>query len=43
MPIRNEVKFIERSLGAVLTQDYPTEKIEVVIADGMEDKPPTRF
>lgn len=35
MPIRNEEKFIKRSLGAVLTQDYPHHRLEVVIADGM--------
>ncbi len=35
MPIRNEVDFIERSLGAVLTQDYPRELLEVLIADGL--------
>src|SRR5262249_52876650 len=35
MPIRNEANFIERSLGAVLMQDYPHELLEVVIADGM--------
>src|SRR5688572_1063081 len=35
MPIRNEAAFIERSLGAVLAQDYPPERMEVVIADGM--------
>src|SRR5262245_36077218 len=34
MPIRNEASFIERSLGAVLTQDYPAEKLEVLVADG---------
>jgi succinoglycan biosynthesis protein ExoA len=33
MPIRNEEAFIERSLGAVLAQDYP--HYEVLIADGM--------
>lgn len=37
MPIRNEAAFIERSLGAVLAQDYPPEQIEVLIADGMSD------
>ncbi len=37
MPIRNEEAFIARSLGAVLTQDYPANKIEVLIADGMSD------
>ncbi|MGH7568143.1 MAG: glycosyltransferase family 2 protein [Gemmatimonadales bacterium] len=35
MPIRNEADFIARSLGAVLDQDYPPERLEVVIADGM--------
>ncbi len=35
MPIRNEAAFIERSLGAVLAQDYPPERMEVLVADGM--------
>jgi len=35
MPIRNEENFIERSLGAVLTQNYPHHKLDVLIADGM--------
>ena len=35
MPIRNEAGFIERSLGAVLTQDYPPDQLEVLVADGM--------
>lgn len=35
MPIRNEASFIERSLGAVLAQDYPADRLEVLIADGM--------
>lgn len=35
MPIRNEAAFIERSLGAVLAQDYPADQLEVLIADGM--------
>lgn len=37
MPIRNEEKFIKRSLGAVLTQDYPHDCLEVLVADGMSD------
>lgn len=37
MPIRNEADFIERSLGAVLDQDYPHHCMEVLIADGMSD------
>lgn len=35
MPIRNEAEFIERSLKAVLKQDYPLDKFEILIADGM--------
>ena len=37
MPIRNEGDFIERSLGAILAQDYPPGKLEVVVVDGMSD------
>lgn len=36
MPVRNEAEFIERSLGAMLGQDYPGE-IEVIVVDGMSD------
>jgi succinoglycan biosynthesis protein ExoA len=35
MPIRNEAGFIARSLGAVLAQDYPHGRMEVLVADGM--------
>lgn len=35
MPVRNEAAFIERSLGAILAQDYPPDRIEIIIADGM--------
>ncbi len=35
MPVRNEAAFIEGSLGAVLSQDYPRNLMEVLIADGM--------
>jgi len=34
MPIRNEGRFIERSLDAVLAQDYPAELVQVLVADG---------
>lgn len=37
MPIRNEAAFIERSLGAVLEQDYPADLLEILIVDGMSD------
>jgi glycosyltransferase involved in cell wall biosynthesis len=35
MPVRNEADCIERSLGAVFAQDYPPERMEVIVADGM--------
>ncbi len=37
MPIRNEANFIRQSLGAILAQNYPHDKIEVLISDGMSD------
>lgn len=37
MPIRNEEAFITRSLGAVLGQDYPADRMQVLVADGMSD------
>ncbi len=35
MPVRNEGAFIAKSLAAVLSQDYPSQFLEVVVADGM--------
>ncbi len=35
MPVRNEADFIERSLGSAIIQDYPHERLEIVISDGM--------
>lgn len=35
MPVRNEASFISRSLGAVLAQDYPRDRMEVIVADGL--------
>ena len=35
LPVRNESGFIARSLGAVLAQDYPAARLEVIVADGM--------
>ena len=31
MPIRNEVGYIERSLKAVLAQDYPHNRMEAIV------------
>lgn len=35
MPIRNEAAYIEGGLRAVLRQDYPHDRMEVLVADGM--------
>lgn len=35
IPIRNEARYIERCLQAVLAQDYPAERMEVLVIDGM--------
>jgi succinoglycan biosynthesis protein ExoA len=35
MPVRNEAAFIARSLRAVLAQDYPADRMEILIADGI--------
>jgi succinoglycan biosynthesis protein ExoA len=35
MPVRNEAGLIDRSLGSVLAQDYPAERMEVIVADGL--------
>lgn len=37
MPVRNEGGFITCSLGAVLAQDYPSDRMEVIVADGMSN------
>ena len=37
MPIRNEADYIAQSLGSILAQDYPADRIEILIADGMSD------
>ena len=35
IPVRNEASTIQRCLDAVLAQDYPQDRIEFLIADGM--------
>lgn len=35
MPVRNEAAFITRSVSAVIAQDYPRERMEILIVDGM--------
>ena len=34
MPVRNEAAFMDESLGAVLAQDYPADRMEVIVVDG---------
>jgi len=39
IPCRNEEKYIEKCLDSILNQDYPKERMEVLVVDGMsEDK-----
>jgi glycosyltransferase involved in cell wall biosynthesis len=37
MPIRNEADFIERAIRSVLDNDYPDEKMEILVIEGMSD------
>jgi glycosyltransferase involved in cell wall biosynthesis len=37
MPVRNEAAYIDRSLGAVLAQDYPANRLEILVVDGLSD------
>ncbi|MCD6393910.1 MAG: glycosyltransferase family 2 protein [Planctomycetes bacterium] len=35
MPIRNEADFIERAVTSIVENEYPHDKLEIIIADGM--------
>jgi len=37
MPIRNEAVYIERAIRSILHQDYPVQKMEILVVDGMSD------
>ncbi len=37
MPVRNEARFIADTLGQLLAQDYPSDRFEILVADGMSD------
>jgi cellulose synthase/poly-beta-1,6-N-acetylglucosamine synthase-like glycosyltransferase len=37
MPVRNEERFITDTLQQLLGQDYPADRFEVIVADGMSD------
>jgi cellulose synthase/poly-beta-1,6-N-acetylglucosamine synthase-like glycosyltransferase len=37
IPVRNEAAFIAQNLAAVLAQDYPPDRLEILVADGRSD------
>lgn len=37
VPMRNEIEWIDRCLDAILAQDYPPDRIELIVVDGMSD------
>ncbi|MEW6116832.1 MAG: glycosyltransferase family 2 protein [Nitrospirota bacterium] len=37
MPVRNEVRFIKDTLMQLLHQEYPADRFEIIVADGMSD------
>ncbi|MEW6716794.1 MAG: glycosyltransferase [Chloroflexota bacterium] len=39
LAIRNEARYIERCLNSVLAQDYPPDRLEILIAYSMSSIP----
>lgn len=37
IPCRNEEKFIEKCLDSIITNDYPKNKLEILVVDGMSE------
>lgn len=37
IPCRNEEKFIEKCFDSIITNDYPKDKLEVLVVDGISD------
>ena len=37
MPIRNEADFIERAIRSILDNDYPADRMEILVVDGMSN------
>lgn len=37
IPCRNEEKYIEKCINSVIEQDYPLEKLEILVVDGMSE------
>ncbi|MBT3274561.1 MAG: glycosyltransferase, partial [Spirochaetales bacterium] len=41
VPLRDEERYVERCLNSLLENNYPAEKYEIILVDGMsEDKTP---
>jgi cellulose synthase/poly-beta-1,6-N-acetylglucosamine synthase-like glycosyltransferase len=43
LPVRNEAACIGRALAAVLGQDYPKDRLEILVVDGMSTDGPERL
>jgi cellulose synthase/poly-beta-1,6-N-acetylglucosamine synthase-like glycosyltransferase len=37
LPVRNEAAYIEKSLHSVLNQNYPRDRFEVIVANGLSN------
>ena len=37
MPVRNEARFIRETIESLLGQDYPADRFEIIVADGLSD------
>lgn len=37
MPVRNEARFISNTLDQLLSQDFPADRYEIIVVDGMSD------
>ena len=37
VPCRNEAKWIEKCLSSIAANDFPNERLEVLVLDGMVD------
>ncbi|PIP12385.1 MAG: glycosyl transferase, partial [bacterium (Candidatus Stahlbacteria) CG23_combo_of_CG06-09_8_20_14_all_40_9] len=37
IPCRNEEKFIGKCLDSIIEQDYPKDKLEILVVDGMSE------
>lgn len=43
LPVRNEERFIATTLGYVQNQDYPRDKVEIIVIDGQSDDATARI